>query len=54
MAGREATEKERSFIYNPEVKDGDGQVVNAKKVRENSTVLKEKFSEVYVLPEGIS
>ena len=46
LAGREAIEKERSFVYNPEVKDEDGNVVKAKEVRENSTVLKAKFSEI--------
>jgi len=46
LAGSEAIERERSFIYLPEVRDADDQVVTPAETRENLQVLKAKFKEI--------
>jgi hypothetical protein len=46
LAGTEAIERERSFVYNEEVKDGEDQVIVEAETRENPETLKKKFRAV--------
>jgi transposase InsO family protein len=46
LAGTEAIERERSFVYKPEIRDDDDQVTVAAETRENVNTLKTKFREV--------
>ena len=46
LAGREAMEKERSFVYAEEKKNDKGEVVTVAETRESLEVLKKKFQEI--------
>ena len=46
LAGSEAIERERTFVYQPEEQDRDGNVISPAESRENPEILKKKFKEV--------
>ena len=46
LAGREAIELERSFVYKDEKKDDKGTVVQAKESRDDPKILIKKFEEI--------
>ena len=46
IAGREAIEKERSFVYAPAIRNEANEIVTACETKESIAVLKRKFKEI--------
>ena len=46
LAGKDATEKAKTFTYAAEVRDDDGDIIQAAESQESVTVLKAKFCEL--------
>lgn len=46
LAGREAMDRHRSFVYKPEILNANNEVVTPAEDKEDVTILKQKFSEI--------